>query len=79
MEGLLNFIISVQLTFGPLAAANELKSIPESARTVVYWVYLPLFVAYNQSPTLEVAIDEIVAPYVDLASGWKNMPAQDSQ
>jgi hypothetical protein len=79
MEGLLNFIVAIQLTVGPCTAAAELDLISDEAQSAVLCVYLPTLIAYDQSPALEVAIDEIMTDYSYLASGWNNKPAQYSR
>ena len=63
MEGLLNLIVCLQLTIGPLATAYELDAVPNSADAAVMCLYFPALVAYTQSPTLEVSLDEIMDDY----------------
>jgi hypothetical protein len=76
MEGLLNFIVSVQLTIGPYVSAVELGAVPEHASTAVFCVYMPVFVGYEQSPLFAEAIDHVVDDYSNLVRGWNFRPVQ---
>jgi|GEM_PF-5445761 hypothetical protein len=79
MEGLLNFILALQLTIGPLALAYELEAVPNSAEGAVVVVYLPTLMAYTRIRPLEESIDEIMDDYRSLAHGWTERESESFQ